>query len=48
MTATEINQEVRKMREFADEIKKSPERSREFLYKTGMYTKNGNLKQRFR
>ena len=47
MTAQEITKEVRDMRKFAKEIEKSPERAREFLYKTGMYTKNGNLKKQF-
>ena len=47
MTTREINIQVKEMRKFAAEIKKSPERAREFLHKTGMYTKNGNLKKQF-
>ena len=48
MTAIEINREVRRMREFTEEIKNSPEKAREFLSKHSMYTKNGNLKKQFR
>ena len=47
MTTREVKTQVKEMREFAKEIKKSPERAREFLYKTGMYTKGGNLKKQF-
>lgn len=47
MTTREINTQVKEMRKFAAEIKKSPERAREFLHKTGMYTRNGNLKKQF-
>jgi len=48
MTTREINTQVREMRKFAAEIRKSPEKARSFLHKTGMYTKNGNLKKQFR
>jgi len=47
MTTREVKTQVKEMREFAQEIRKSPERAREFLHKTGMYTKSGNLKKQF-
>ena len=47
MTTREVNTEVKEMRKFAQEIQKSPERAREFLHKTGMYTAKGNLKRQF-
>jgi hypothetical protein len=48
MTAVEVKQEVRKIREFTRDIKNSPEKARAFLSGHSMYTKNGTLKKQFR
>jgi hypothetical protein len=48
MTTKEVSTQVREMQKFAAEIRKSPEKARSFLHKTGMYTKNGDLKKQFR
>ena len=48
MTTREINKQVKAIRETAAEVRKSPEKAKELLYMTGMYTKNGNLKKQFR
>jgi hypothetical protein len=48
MTTKEINAEIRNMQKLTAEVRKSPAKARELLHKTGMYTKNGNLKQKFR
>ncbi|MBT3193846.1 MAG: hypothetical protein HN341_14980 [Verrucomicrobia bacterium] len=48
ITTKEVSTQVREMQKFAAEIRKSPEKARSFLHKTGMYTKNGDLKKQFR
>lgn len=48
ISSREVDRQVKAMQEFSREIRNSPERAREFLYSTGMYTKNGNLKKQFR
>jgi hypothetical protein len=48
MTTSEINREVKNIRDLAKEVGKSPEKGKELLYMTGIYTKNGNLKKKFR
>lgn len=48
MTARDVDRQVKEMKKFARETSKSPEKAREFLYQTGMYTKTGNLKKQFR
>ena len=48
MTTEEINAQIRNMQKLIAEVQKSPAKARELLHKTGMYTKNGNLKQKFR
>lgn len=48
MTTREINREIKNIRDLAKEVRNSPEKGKELLYKTGMYTKSGNLKAQFR
>jgi hypothetical protein len=48
MTTKEFNREIENIRDLAKEVRKSPEKGKELLYMTGMYTKNGNLKKQFR
>jgi hypothetical protein len=39
---------IKKMEDFIEEVSKSPERSREFLQKTGIYTPKGNLRKPYK
>jgi len=48
MTASEIKKEVKDIRNLSSQIKGSPEKARELLQRTGMYTEKGNLKRRFK
>ncbi len=48
MTTREINKQVKAIRETAAEVRTSPMKAKELLYKTGMYTKSGTLKPQFR
>ncbi len=48
MTTREIDKEVKHIQDLAREVRRSPEKGKELLYMTGMYTKNGNLKKQFR
>ena len=47
MTVAEIKKEMRSIEDLSKQIKKSPEKARELLQKTGMYTNGGNLKRKF-
>ena len=48
MKTKSIDQQVEEMHKFAEEIRKDPERACKFLYDTGMYTRTGKLKKKFR
>ena len=48
MTDQEIERGIRAIRETAAEARNSPEKAKELLFMTGMYTKDGQLKEQFR
>ncbi len=39
---------IKEMRAFARKLSKDPEAARRFRDKTGIYTKNGNLKKQYK
>lgn len=48
MTAKQTEQIVKEMKEFARKTASSPDKAREFLAKTGVYTKKGQLKKQYK
>lgn len=48
MTNKEHKAFSNKIKQMSKEICKSKENSKEYLYKTGFYTKTGKLKKKFR
>lgn len=47
MTAKEVDKEIKGMRRLAREARQSPQKAKDLLFKTGMYTKRGALKKQF-
>ena len=43
-----INEEIQYIDEFFDNLEKNSKAYNEFLYKTGFYTKKGNLKKKYK
>jgi hypothetical protein len=48
MTETQVDEYIEKTKEITAKIIMSKKEAREFLAKTGMYTKKGELKKEFR
>lgn len=45
MTEKEKQEYIKEIKEYTKEITSTPEKAKEFLLKTGVYTANGNLKR---
>lgn len=45
---TNINKEIQYIDDFFERLEKNQQAYNEFLYKTGFYTKNGNLKRKYK
>ena len=45
MTEQEIQDFIEKIKETEKEVTSSKKKAREFLYRTGLYTKDGELKE---
>lgn len=47
MTKKEINQTIKEMKLYTEELKASPEKAKQFLINAGIYTKSGKLSKNF-
>jgi hypothetical protein len=47
MTKNEIKEYIKDMKEYTKKVTSSPQKAKEFLSKTGVYTKKGKLSQNY-
>lgn len=43
-----IQETIKEMKEFTEELKKDPEKARKFLVDAGIYDENGNLTENYK
>lgn len=48
MTNKEKKDYIKEMKAYTKKVTSSPEKAKEFLSKTGVYTKNGNLTKHYK